>query len=55
MRPAARTALTRICLLIAAQALFLAAIDTPRAYDFDESHYVPAAQRLLAWQADPKS
>lgn len=44
--------LTGICLFLAAQALFLFRIDTPRGHNFDESHYVPAAQRLLALQAD---
>ena len=42
-----------MCLLVAGQALFLIDIDTPRTYNFDESHYVPAAQRLMALQADP--
>jgi dolichyl-phosphate-mannose-protein mannosyltransferase len=42
-----------ICLLVAAQALFLIGIDSPRAHNFDESHYVPAARRLVALQADP--
>ncbi len=53
VRPTQPVALTGICLFLAALALFLVQIDTPRAHNFDESHYVPAAQRLLALQADP--
>ena len=53
MRPTAQAALILVCLLVAGQALFLTAIDTPRAHNFDESHYVPAAQRLMAGQPDP--
>jgi dolichyl-phosphate-mannose--protein O-mannosyl transferase len=53
VRPTARAALVWVCLLAGAQALFLTAIDTPRTYDFDESHYVPAAQQLMAGRADP--
>jgi len=44
---------TCVCLYVAAQILFLIGIDTPRRYNFDESHYVPAAKQVLQFESDP--
>jgi dolichyl-phosphate-mannose--protein O-mannosyl transferase len=42
-----------VCLYAVAQTLFLIGISAPRGYNFDESHYVPAAKQVLQLESDP--
>jgi dolichyl-phosphate-mannose--protein O-mannosyl transferase len=42
-----------VCLYAVAQILFLIGISAPRGYNFDESHYVPAAKQVLQLDSDP--
>ena len=44
---------TAVFLYAVAQILFLIGINAPRGYDFDESHYVPAAKQVLQLESDP--
>ena len=53
MRLHTHVKLVCVSLYAAAQLLFLIGISAPRGYNFDESHYVPAAKQVLQLESDP--